>query len=77
MSSAIEEEEADLRDDLRGRPFDRITLVEEGVRWMGVLEDLVGLTEEGQTGEEVGKGTEGGSTREWDGGRSGGKRGGE
>jgi hypothetical protein len=73
MSSAMEEEEADLRDDLRGRPFERITLVEDGVRWMGVVEDLAGLTEE----EEVGKGTEGGSTCEWDGGRSGRKWGGE
>ena len=55
----MEEEEADLRDDLRGRPFERITLVEEGVRWMGVLEDLGGLAAEGEVGEEVGKGTEG------------------
>jgi hypothetical protein len=59
MSSAMEEEEADLRDDLRGRPFERITLVEDGVRWMGAHEGLGGLTEEGQAGEEVGKGTEG------------------
>jgi hypothetical protein len=56
MSSAMEEEEADLRDDLRGRPVERITLVEDGVRWMGVLEDFAGLTE---AGEAVGKGTEG------------------
>ena len=58
MSSAMEEEEADLRDDLRGRPFERTTLVEDEVRWMGVLEDLTGLREEGEAGEEVGKGTE-------------------
>ena len=53
----MEEEEADLRDDLRGRPFGRITLVEEGVRWMGVLEDWAGLP----VGDDatVGKGTEG------------------
>lgn len=57
--SAMEEEEADLRDGLRGRPFERITLVEDGVRWMAVLEDLGGLTEEGEAGEAVGKGTEG------------------
>jgi hypothetical protein len=55
----MEEEEADLRDGLRGRPFERITLVEDGVRWMAVLEDLGGLTEEGEAGEAVGKGTEG------------------
>jgi hypothetical protein len=57
MSSAMEEEEADLRDDLRGRPFGRITLVEEGVRWMGVLE-VGGLGDEAEAGEAVGKGTE-------------------
>lgn len=73
----MEEEEADLRDDLRGRPFERITLVEDGVRWMGGLEDFAGFAEEGEGEEVVGKGTEGGSTRERDGGRSGGKRGGE
>jgi hypothetical protein len=56
MSSAMEEEEADLRDDLRGRPFERITLVEDGVRWMGVHEDLGGSAEEGQAGEKWGKG---------------------
>ncbi len=61
MSSAIEEEEADLRDDLRGRPFARITPVEEGVRWMGVLEDL---DEVGEEEEAEGNGTEGGPTRE-------------
>jgi hypothetical protein len=59
MSSAIEEEEADLRDDLRGRPFERITLVDDGVRWMGVLEGLGGLTGEELAEEAVGKGTEG------------------
>jgi hypothetical protein len=59
MSSAMEEEEADLRDDLRGRPFERITLVEDGLRWMGVADVLGGLAEEGEAGEEVGKGTEG------------------
>ncbi len=63
MSSAIEEEEADLRDDLRGRPFERITPEEEGVRWMGVLEDMAGLAEVGDGGA-VGKGKEGGSTGE-------------
>lgn len=55
----MEEEEADLSDDLRGRPFGRITLVEDGVRWMGVLEGLVGLRGEEEGGEAVGKGTEG------------------
>jgi hypothetical protein len=64
MSSAMEEEEADLRDDLRGRPFGRITLVEEWVRWMGVVEDLAGFPEEGEAGEAVGKGKEGEPTRE-------------
>ena len=64
MSSAIEEEEADLRDDLRGRPFERITPVDDGVRWMGVLGDLVELRDEGVEGEQVGKGTDGGSTGE-------------
>lgn len=64
MSSAIEEEEADLRDDLRGRPFERITPVEDCVRWMGVLGDLVELREEGVEGVEVGKGMDGGSTGE-------------
>jgi hypothetical protein len=59
MSSAMEEEEADLRDDLRGRPFGRITLVEDGVRWMGGLEDSGGLGEEAEAGDAVGKGTEG------------------
>jgi len=59
MSSAMEEEEADLRDDLRGRPFGRTTLVEDEVRWMGVLECLVGWRGEGEAGEAVGKGTEG------------------
>jgi hypothetical protein len=63
MSSAIEEEEADLRDGLRGLPFERIMPVEDGVRWIGGLEILAGLTV-GVAGEEVGKGTEGGSTRE-------------
>ncbi len=55
----MEEEEADLRDDLRGRPFGRTTLVEDEVRWMGVLECLVGWRGEGEAGEAVGKGTEG------------------
>jgi hypothetical protein len=32
MSSAMEEEEADLRDDLRGLPFERTTLEDEDVR---------------------------------------------
>jgi hypothetical protein len=61
MSSAIEEEEADLRDGLRGLPLERIMLVEEEVRWIGAHDDLAGV---GEAGEEVGKGTEGGSTRE-------------
>jgi len=64
MSSAIEEEEADLRDGLRGLPFERIMPVEEGVRWIGGLEDLAGLARVEEAGEEVGKGTEGRSTRE-------------
>jgi hypothetical protein len=59
MSSAMEEEEADLRDDLRGRPFGRITLVEDGVRWMGVLEYFWGVGEEAEGVEAVGKGMEG------------------
>ena len=59
----MEEEEADLRDDLRGRPFERTTPVEDGVRWMGVLEGFAGLRGE-EAGEAVGKGTEGGFTRE-------------
>lgn len=62
MSSAIEEEEADLRDDLRGLPFERIILVDEGVRSIGGLEKLVGSTKVGEAGVMVGKGTEGGST---------------
>ena len=41
-------------------------LVEEDVRWIGGLEDLAGLAE---SGDAVGKGTGGGSTRESDGGR--------
>jgi hypothetical protein len=65
MSSVIEEDDADLRDGLRGLPLERIMLVEEVVRWIGGLEDLAGLTE---SGDAVGKGTEGGSTREFDGG---------
>ena len=64
MSSAMEEEEADLRDDLRGRPFERTTPVEDGVRCMGVHEGFVGLRGEEEAGEAVGKGTEGGFTRE-------------
>jgi hypothetical protein len=32
MSSGIEEDEADLRDGLRGLPFERITLLDEDVR---------------------------------------------
>jgi hypothetical protein len=63
MSSAIEEEDADLRDDLRGLPFERIMLVEDGVRWIGGLANLAGVTEVGEAGETVGKGTEGGSRR--------------
>jgi hypothetical protein len=62
MSSAIEEEEADLRDGLRGLPLGRIIPVEDGVRWIGGLEDLGVVTKGGEVGEEVGKGTEGGST---------------
>ena len=63
MSSAMEEEEADLRDDLRGLPFGRITLEDEGVRWIGGGADGVGVPEVREVGEVVGKGTEGGSTR--------------
>jgi hypothetical protein len=59
MSSVIEEDEADLRDGLRGLPFERIMLVEEGVRWIGRPEDLAGSTEVGVAGKTVGKGTEG------------------
>jgi hypothetical protein len=62
MSSAIEEEDADLRDDLRGLPFERITLVADGVRSIGGLANLAGVTEVEEAGETVGKGTEGGST---------------
>jgi hypothetical protein len=55
VSSTIEEEEAaDLRDDLRGLPFERIMLEAEGVRWTGELVDLAG-----EAGVMVGKGTEG------------------
>jgi hypothetical protein len=63
MSSAIEEEEADLRDGLRGMPFERIMLEDEAERWTGGLADLAWVIEVGEEGEEVGKGTEGGSTR--------------
>jgi hypothetical protein len=56
MSSAIEEEDADLRDGLRGLPFERMMLVEETVRWIGGLEDFAELLRE--VGEAVGKGTE-------------------
>jgi hypothetical protein len=62
MSSAIEEEEADLRDGLRGLPLGRIIPVEDGVRWIGGLEDLGVVTKGVEVGEDVGKGTEGGST---------------
>jgi len=40
MSSAIEEEEADLRDGLRGLPFGRIMLEDEAERWTGGLANL-------------------------------------
>ena len=53
---------------MRGLPLERIMLVEEDVRWMGGLDDLGGLVgvEVGveEAGETVGKGTEGGFTRE-------------
>ena len=67
----MEEEEADLRDDLRGLPFGRIMLVAEDVRWIGGGADFAEVTEVGVAGEVVGKGTEGGSKRARDGGRSG------
>jgi hypothetical protein len=66
MSSVIEEDDADSRDGLRGLPLEIFILVEEDVRWIGGLEDLSGLAE---SGDAVGKGTGGGSTRESDGGR--------
>jgi hypothetical protein len=56
MSSAIEDEEADLRDGLRGLPLARTTLVDDEVRWMGGLADEVAVV--GEVGEVVGKGTE-------------------
>jgi hypothetical protein len=59
MSSAIEEEEADLRDGLRGLPLARTTLVDDEVRWMGGVEDLAEeVAVVGEVGEDVGKGTE-------------------
>jgi len=64
----MEEEEADLRDDLRGLPFGRIMLLDEDVRWTGGGADFAGVTEVGEAGDVVGKGTEGGSTRARDGG---------
>ena len=59
MSSAMEEEEADLREDLRGLPLERSTLVEEGVRCISGLNELDGVT---CAGDVVGKGTGGEST---------------
>ena len=56
----MEEEEADLRDDLRGLPFGRIMLEDEDERSIGTGADFAELAE---AGEVVGKGTEGGSTR--------------
>lgn len=64
MSSAIEEEEADLRDGLRGLPLERIMLEEDDVRSIGRLEDFCGLAGVAVAGETEGNGTEGGSTRE-------------
>ena len=73
MSSAIEEEEADLRDDLRGLPFERIMLLDEAERWT-----LDWVSEAGEEEEVVGKGTEGESTHvRDDGGLGEGRRGGE
>jgi hypothetical protein len=60
MSSAMEEEEADLREDLRGLPLERSTPVEEGVRWIGGQDKLGGVA---CAGDIVGKGTGGESTR--------------
>jgi len=48
-----------LRDDLRGLPFERIMLEQEGVRWIGGIVDLVAVKVVGEAGEAVGKGTEG------------------
>jgi hypothetical protein len=56
----MEEEEADLRDGLRGLPLGRSMPVEEDVRWTGG--DDFGVTNAGEAGEVVGKGTGGGST---------------
>jgi hypothetical protein len=60
MSSAIEDEEADLRDGLSGLPLARTTLVDDEVRSMGGLADLVvaDVAVVGEVGEVVGKGTE-------------------
>jgi hypothetical protein len=64
MSSAIEEEEADLRDGLRGLPLERIMLEEDDVRWFGGLVDLGGWAGGAVAGETEGNGKEGGFTRE-------------
>jgi hypothetical protein len=57
MSSAIEEQEADLREDLRGLLLERSTPVEVGFRWIGRRDDLDGVT---CIGDVVGKGYRGG-----------------
>jgi hypothetical protein len=60
MSSAMEEEEADLREDLRGLPSERSTPVEEGVRWIGGQDDFGRVA---CVGDVDGKGTGGESSR--------------
>lgn len=63
MSSAIEDEEADLRDGLSGLPLARTTLVDDTVRWMGGLVNLAEVAPVGIEGEVVGNGTEVGVSR--------------
>lgn len=78
MSSAIEDEEADLRDGLRGLPFGRIMLEDEAERWTGGLAHLAWVTVAGEEGEAEGKGMGGRSTCVSDeGGLGGGEGGGE
>jgi hypothetical protein len=81
MSSAIEDDEADLRDGLSGLPLARTTLEVDEVRWIGVVVDLaeVEVAVVGEVGEVVGKGTEVGVICWWGNGRTprGGVGGGE
>ena len=60
MSSAIEDEEADLRDGLSGLPLARTTLLDDEVRLMGGLADfeVSEVAVVGEVGDVVGKGTE-------------------